>query len=578
MTADLSKKQGDIVALPLTPLAVIACAGSGKTRTAVHRLLSMRQRYDGPGLIGLLSFSNVAVDTFKKEYAGLLRSLPAIGRSSRVEIDTMDGFITANILRPHGNKVMQCPRVPFLVEGREGFLNSFTVYNGKISQPTANIEVECESTSFRYTIGRAHSELPSKWAEPALAKLGAVGAYSHSAGRYWALRVFREKPFVLRAMARRYPHILVDEAQDIGPEHQAILELLISAGSQVSLIGDPNQGIYEFARANGAFLKSYSGRPGIDAHQLTVNYRSVPGIVAVANKLTGRSDTPNRLAKGTRPVCYYMPFKTTERDKALGSFHSLLGAANIEPSKGVVLCRSSDWTAEWSGEMDSQGVGVVRCFADAALSRDQRKDYHRAFKQVCLGLAGLLAARDGALLSQLDRRVDDKMGQLRRLIWSFVRDPASGLPSSMLVADTAWHPLVRSRTEALAKRLTTEFGLEVVDNLGQRLSKKKLESRPLLETPDLAAGTQVTFRTSTVHKVKGESLDAVLYVAKKPHVRALLDGPASEEGRIGYVALTRARDLFVLAVPDNCLPEFEPELRAAGLQRVGLASASMSGV
>jgi superfamily I DNA/RNA helicase len=577
MTIELSKEQDDIVALPLTPLAVTACAGSGKTRTAVHRLLSMRQRYDGPGLIGLLSFSNVAVDTFKREYAWLLRTLPAIGRSSRVEIDTMDGFITANILRPHGHRVMRCPRAPFLVEGREGFLNSFTVYDGKISQPTANIEVMSCSTGFRYAMGRAHHELPAKWAEPALAKLGSVGAYSHSAGRYWTLRVLREKPLVLRAMARRYPHILVDEAQDIGTEHQAILELLIGAGSQVSLIGDPNQGIYEFARANGAFLKSYSTRSGISPHRLTVNYRSLPGIVALANKLTGQTDTADRRAKDARPVCYYMPFKATERDKALGSFRSLLGAADIEPSRGVVLCRSSDWTAEWSGEMDGQGVGVVRCFADAALSRDQRKDFYQAFKQACLGLAGLLTARDGALLSQIDRRGDEKMGRLRRLIWSFVRDPAKGLPASTLIADTAWHPLLRSRAEALASRLTSEFGIEVAGNLGQRLSKKKLEARPLLEIFDLTTDPETTFRTSTVHKVKGESLDAVLYVAKKLHVRALLDGPATEDGRIGYVALTRARDLFVLAVPDTCLAEFEPELRAAGLQRVGAAGASTSG-
>ena len=97
-----------------------------------------------------------------------------------------------------------------------------------------------------------------------------------------------------------------------------------------------------------------------------------------------------------------------------------------------------------------------------------------------------------------------------------------------------------------------------------------------MEISDLAGDAEATFRTSTVHKVKGESLEAVLYVAKKPHVRALLDGPTTEEGRIGYVALTRARDIFVLAVPDTCLAEFEPELRAAGLQRVGLAGASTS--
>ena len=64
-------------------------------------------------------------------------------------------------------------------------------------------------------------------------------------------------------------------------------------------------------------------------------------------------------------------------------------------------------------------------------------------------------------------------------------------------------------------------------------------------------------------------ISAVLYVAKKGHVRALLDGTSSEEGRIGYVALTRARDLFVLAVPASCLAEFEANLQTKGLQRAG---------
>jgi superfamily I DNA/RNA helicase len=97
MIQDLSPEQQAIVDLPLSPIAVTACAGSGKTKTAVHRLATMRRRYGGPGLIALLSFSNVAVDTFRREYAALLRSLPMIGRSSAVEIDTVDGFITTNV-------------------------------------------------------------------------------------------------------------------------------------------------------------------------------------------------------------------------------------------------------------------------------------------------------------------------------------------------------------------------------------------------------------------------------------------------------------------------------------------------
>jgi hypothetical protein len=81
-----------------------------------------------------------------------------------------------------------------------------------------------------------------------------------------------------------------------------------------------------------------------------------------------------------------------------------------------------------------------------------------------------------------------------------------------------------------------------------------------------------TIRGSTVHKVKGESLEAVMYVASKEHVRALLDGTATEVGRIGYVAVTRARDLFVLAVPDNCLGDFEDELVEKGFRKPGVGT------
>lgn len=567
MTPDLSLEQQAIVDLPLSPIVVAACAGSGKTKTAVYRLAAMRRRYDGRGLIALLSFSNVAVDTFRKEYAALLRSLPMIGRSSAVEIDTMDGFITTNVLRPHGHRVMKCERAPYLVDGREAFLKGFTVFDGKIPRATADIDVECNGANFRYTIGRNAVALASNWAEAALVKLAAAGAYTHSAGRYWVLRALREKPFVLRALAHRYPHILVDEAQDIGPEHQAILELLIGAGSQVSLIGDPHQGIYEFARADGRFLKEYGTRDGVSAHSLTVNYRSFPGIVLVANHLTHRANSANRTTAIDRAVAYYMPFKAAERANTLASFRSLLGAAGIHPTKGVVLCRSADWIAEWSGEMHGQGVGVVRCLADAAISRDRKRNFHQAFTQTCVALTGLLAIKHGPLISQLVRPTNNSLHRLRRLIWSFVRDPATGLPSSSLVANTEWHPLLLARTQALISTIVTEFDFEAADNLGQRLAKKKLEARPLVDKPGLADDVEATFRTSSVHKVKGESLDAVLYVAKKPHVRALLDGTSTEDGRIGYVALTRARDLFVLAVPETCLPEFEPALQAAGLKR-----------
>jgi len=41
----------------------------------------------------------------------------------------------------------------------------------------------------------------------------------------------------------------------------------------------------------------------------------------------------------------------------------------------------------------------------------------------------------------------------------------------------------------------------------------------------------------------------VLYIAKKPGLENLLNSTATEDGRIGYAAIARARNLLILAIP-----------------------------
>ena len=208
----LSQEQTTIVGLPLSPLCVTACAGSGKTRTAVHKLVQMRRSSaDKHGLVALLSFSNVAVDTFRKDYSVLARSQSTVPHSLAVEIDTVDGFITSNILRPHAYRSMGAPRTAFLVQGKEPFLRNFTVYDGRRPHPTAELRVSLENGEFNYEVGPTYAsvKVAEREAEKAFERLGKIGAYTHSLGRLWAIRTLRDQPFVLRALARRYPHILV---------------------------------------------------------------------------------------------------------------------------------------------------------------------------------------------------------------------------------------------------------------------------------------------------------------------------------------------------------------------------------
>ena len=123
-------------------MSVVACAGSGKTLTAVRRLAEIRKRLgDHRGRVALLSFSNVAVNTFRQSYQSLAQDLsPSIGRD-RVEIDTLDGFITGNVLRPHAYRTMGATQAAFLVTGGESFLSGFMFKTSSYPLSIAKMQV-----------------------------------------------------------------------------------------------------------------------------------------------------------------------------------------------------------------------------------------------------------------------------------------------------------------------------------------------------------------------------------------------------------------------------------------------------
>ena len=579
----LSGEQKAIVEAPLGPLAVIACAGSGKTHTAVYRLIEIRRQLgDSRGRVALLSFSNVAVQTFRDNYLPLAETLPPGAGRQRVDIDTLDSFITSHLLRPHAARTMGCPRTPFLVTGTEPFLKNadfafwvssaggkkFPVPSDEIESVVANQSGAVTQFSYR----SFKTLVPINGGAAVVARLGKIGAYTHSLGQYWALRTLQDQPPILKALVRRYPHILVDESQDIGTMHQAILETLAAAGAQITLIGDPAQGIYDFAGANGRFLIDYGTKAGVHSYALTRNYRSIPSVVALANALAVRSDVAERTVPAQAHGVYFIGYKKAEREKVLIAFQNAVVAADLIVERSAVVCRATATADALTGSDSSLGQGLVRQFVRATLLRDQRRDYSGAFKAVASGIAGLLKKPgEGWLAGVTQPARHPEMKAVRRELWHFTRNPDNGLPDSALVADAQWQPRLLNNVRALLDRLNTNFALESADNLGSRLTKAKLPSAPLRAGADLASGPRANLRIQTVHKVKGETLDAVLYIAEKDHAEALLAGADTELGRIGYVAVTRARNLIWLAVPSAALDTLRPSLLARGFKEVGTA-------
>ncbi|MGP3508670.1 UvrD-helicase domain-containing protein [Paracidovorax citrulli] len=569
--SDLTPQQQAVVDAPMAPLCVIACAGSGKTKTAVQRLARMRRILGSArGRIALLSFSNVAVETFRGAYEVLARELPAGAGRSRVEVNTLDAFIAGNVLRPYGHRPMKAQQSAYLVSGKEQFLAAFT-FLATYPRPITDLRLRIRGgeESFFYEHNDTRYDVATRHALDVIDRFGKTGAYTHELGRYWAYRVLKENPEITRVLARRYPYIIIDEAQDIGSVHEAILERLISAGSCVSLIGDPNQGIYDFAGANGQFLRDYHLREGVQRYPLQRNFRSVPAIVALANGLCGRGDEPERPAPSTLHGAFFVGYKRGEIPRLLERFKSGMAAAGADHSRSAILCRNRSQVALVRGDHPPSGIGVVKQFATAALERDNQHDYLAAFRTVVIAVQALLDKPPEDLVSRLTqpgRFPGDRA--LRKTIWAFTRDVHTGLPDSRFVADSHWHAELVSRVKRLLTNLRAEHGLTPLEKLGNRLKKTDLPSEPLLQQEDPEIAPTGSLRVDTVHQAKGESLDAVLYLCLKEHAQQLLSGVDTEGGRVGYVAATRARDLLWIGVPTTALEQLRPLFLAKGFVEI----------
>jgi hypothetical protein len=89
------------------------------------------------------------------------------------------------------------------------------------------------------------------------------------------------------------------------------------------------------------------------------------------------------------------------------------------------------------GDEAPAGQGLVKAFAAAAVLRDRRKDFLKAFQRVAVAVVALLDNAPHGLLSHITQPSSDAAGrELRRVIWAFTRDAATDRPSSSLVADT----------------------------------------------------------------------------------------------------------------------------------------------
>lgn len=107
----------------------------------------------------------------------------------------------------------------------------------------------------------------------------------------YVIKLFRERPNILKKYQEKFKYILVDEFQDTNYAQNELVNLLSQKYRNITIVGDDNQSIYRFRGAAISniiqFKKTYS-----DAKIITLNenYRSTQKILDGAYKLIKHND------------------------------------------------------------------------------------------------------------------------------------------------------------------------------------------------------------------------------------------------------------------------------------------------
>ncbi len=104
---------------------------------------------------------------------------------------------------------------------------------------------------------------------------------------YDPVRLLADRPEVAAGFANHLDHVVVDEFQDINACQHALLEAIAGDRATVTIVGDPDQTIYEFRGSDPGFMLHHFPQryPEAGTRTLSASFRYGPQLAQTANRL-----------------------------------------------------------------------------------------------------------------------------------------------------------------------------------------------------------------------------------------------------------------------------------------------------
>jgi len=116
------------------------------------------------------------------------------------------------------------------------------------------------------------------------------------------VRLLKDFPDIAALLRGRFDHVLVDEYQDTNPAQHAWLQLLCREHRNLTVVGDDDQSIYGWRGADVRHILHFeSVWEGAKVHRLEHNYRSTAAILNLANAIIdGNPERHSKQLRATR--------------------------------------------------------------------------------------------------------------------------------------------------------------------------------------------------------------------------------------------------------------------------------------
>src|SRR6476620_4328154 len=328
LTAALNPEQARAVTFGDGPLLVIAGAGTGKTRTLIHRVAALIESGVAPDRILLLTFTRRAASEMLSRAERLVGSAGArvhggtfhsVGHRLLRQFGAAAGLPADFTILDQGDAEAQMG----LARGALGFAKTAKRFPKEgtlhyLYSRHINTELPLDELLHREApqFLEYEAQITSLFADYTRRKQEQNVVDYDDLLLFWAL-MLEASPVLQSRIAALYEHVLVDEYQDTNLLQARILRGMCGAHRKLTVVGDDAQSIYAFRGAHFRNILDFPRQfPGATLVTLAQNYRSTAPILDLSNIVISRAEERFTKDLYTRREGGEKPWLVTAKDEA----------------------------------------------------------------------------------------------------------------------------------------------------------------------------------------------------------------------------------------------------------------------